>query len=30
MKAGFAILTGLLVADGVATNIDINTSGCKV
>ncbi len=30
MKAGFAILVGLLVADGVATNITINTSGCKV
>jgi hypothetical protein len=30
MKAGFAILAGLLVADGIATGINVNTTGCKV
>ncbi len=30
MKAAFAVLAGLLVVDGVATNIKIDVGGCKV
>ncbi len=30
MKFGFALLAGLLVADSVATGLQINASGCKV
>ena len=30
MKTGFAILAGLLVTEGVATGISINTTGCKI
>jgi hypothetical protein len=30
MKFGFALLTGLLVAESVATHLQIKTSDCKV
>ena len=30
MKAAFAVLAGLLVADGVAGNVKIDVGGCKV
>jgi hypothetical protein len=30
MKFGFALLAGLLVAEGAATNINIKTEGCKI
>jgi hypothetical protein len=30
MKAAFAVLAGLLVVDGVATNVKIDVGGCKV
>lgn len=29
MKTGFAVLTGLLIADGVATSFNIDVGGCK-
>lgn len=30
MKAGLTILAGLLITDGISTNININATGCKV
>lgn len=30
MKTGFAIIAGLLVADGVATNFGLDLGGCNV
>lgn len=30
MKTGLAIIAGLLVADGVATNFGLDLNGCKV
>jgi|688.fasta_scaffold160091_1 hypothetical protein len=30
MKFGFALLAGLLVAEGATTNISINAQGCQI